>query len=70
MVEDARAFASELVAGGYRGGFILSGQAVRRAPEAWLGLDLVVCPTIEDARVCVLEGGKAMRPPRALTPGR
>jgi methanogenic corrinoid protein MtbC1 len=56
MIAPARELSAEVVARGFRGDIIVSGQAVRRAREGWPGA--VVCQTVEEAREH-LAGGRA-----------
>ena len=49
MVEASLALHTSLVASGHHGRTIVSGQAVRRHPEAWRGRGVLVCPTLADA---------------------
>ncbi len=41
--------AAELVAQGYAGGILLSGQAIRRDPDSWSATSAICCLTIDDA---------------------
>lgn len=62
MVEDARRLAAELIAAGFRGRVMLSGQALRRTPDAWPALDMAVCLTVEEACACILHGAASGEP--------
>ncbi len=55
-VESALEAMSQLAHAGFQGGVILSGQALRRHPTAWVGRGAEVCLTIEDARELILRG--------------
>ncbi len=55
-VESALEAMSRLLDAGYRGGLILSGQALRRHPTGWVGRGAEVCLTIEDALELILRG--------------
>jgi methanogenic corrinoid protein MtbC1 len=50
----ARALGAQLVAGGFSGGLLFSGQAVRRTPVSAADAESMLCPTIEDARERIL----------------
>jgi len=53
MVESCRVIASELRAAGFRGGVMVSGQAIRRSPDAWVNGELSFCTTVEGAKTLI-----------------
>ena len=60
-VESALEATSQLAQAGFQGGVLLSGQALRRDPTAWVGRGAEVCLTIEDARELILRQAPARR---------